>query len=314
MRYRPYGELRDIPHVVVDGSAQPGTLLTLSHWPGSDCPAALRGDLSAEIAFNYLDRPDLHVDAGFVTNNHFDQDGLVGVFTLVRPDEALRHRDRLIDVARAGDFSRYHDRGAARASIAIAALGAATTDDPYPSVMAELPHLLTHIEAYRDLWADEDAHIDETERALADGTITVVEHPELDLAVVRVPDDWHARTVHRFTATEAGAAHPAAVYNATDRFAVVTLGGGAPELRYRYETWILYASRRPRPRVDLTGLASDLTTRATSGRWVFDGVESLSPALHFEGEDPAIGDDEFVAAVLDTLTAARVTWSPFDTP
>ena len=59
-RYRAYGELRDVPHVVVDGSAQPGTVLVLSHWPGMPTPDALRADLSAEIAFNYLDHPELH--------------------------------------------------------------------------------------------------------------------------------------------------------------------------------------------------------------------------------------------------------------
>ena len=80
MIYRPYGELTDTPHIVVDGSAQAGTILTLSHWPGAATPDALRRDLSAEIAFAYLDHPELRVDAEFVTNNHFDQDGLVAAF------------------------------------------------------------------------------------------------------------------------------------------------------------------------------------------------------------------------------------------
>lgn len=312
MEYRPYGELRDVPHLVVDGSAQPGTRLTLSHWPGADCPEPLRADLSAEIAFNYLDHPDLHLDVGYVTNNHFDQDGLIGVFALTRPDDARPYRDRLIDIARAGDFSRFHHRDAARAAIAIAALGAAAGgDDPYPAVLHDVRRLATAVETFRELWADEDAHITETERAIADGTITITEEPELDLAIVRVPDDWHARTVHRFTTTATGAAHPYAVYNATDRFAVLTLAGGAPELRDRYETWVHYTSRRPRPRVDLTDLAAELTRAEPAGRWVFDGVEALSPALHFEGDTTAITDETFVTLVRETLTEARTIWSPY---
>ena len=63
----PTASSRDVPHVVVDGSAQPGTVLVLSHWPGMPTPDALRADLSAEIAFHYLDHPELHVDAEFVT-------------------------------------------------------------------------------------------------------------------------------------------------------------------------------------------------------------------------------------------------------
>jgi hypothetical protein len=311
MEYRPYGELRDVPHVVVDGSAQPGTVLTLSHWPGTDLPEVLRADLSAEIAFHYLDHAELAVPVEFVTNNHFDQDGLVSVFALTRPDEARPHRDRLVDIARAGDFSRFRERDAARAAIAIASLGDDEPGDAYPRLLAQLPRLLTDLDAYRDLWADEDAHITETERAIADGTITIHDEPDLDLAVVRIPDDWHERTVHRFTTTGSGAAHPFAVHNATDRFAVLTLGAGAPELRYRYETWIMYTSRRPRPRVDLTELASALTEAEPDGRWVFDGVEALSPALRFEGSHPATGDETFVTRVRDALIEARITWSPF---
>lgn len=313
MEYRPYGELRDVPHLVVDGSAQPGTRLTLSHWPGADCPEPLRADLSAEIACNYLDRPDLQVDVGFVTNNHFDQDGLIGVFALTRPDDALAHRDRLVDIARAGDFSHFHDRDAARAAIAIAALGAAADGDPYPALLTEVPRLATDVDAYRPLWAEEDAHITETEHAIAAGTVTITEEPGLDLAIVRVPDDWHDRTVHRFATTATGAAHPYAVHNATDRFVVLTLGGGPPELRDRYETWVHLVSRRPRPRVDLTDLAAELTAAEPSGRWVFDGVDALSPALHFEGTTSAIDDETFVTAVRGALTAARVTWSPYPT-
>jgi hypothetical protein len=313
MEYRAYAELTDVPHVVVDGSAQPGTVLTLSHWPGAATPAPLRADLSAEIAFAYLDHPELHVEARFVTNNHFDQDGLVGVYALTEPDAALAHRDRLVDIARAGDFSCFHDRDAARAAIAIAALGYAGEADAYPAVLAELPRILADVDAYREHWAEQDEHITLTEQAIADGTITITEDPELDLAVVRVPPTWSERIVQQFMFTERHVAHTYAVYNATDRFAVVTLGAGPPELRYRYETWIQYCSRRPRPRVDLTAVATDLTRADTGdGIWTFDGVDALSPGLHRAKSDTTTIDDAtFLAQVRTALTEARETWSPF---
>ena len=37
-------------------------------------------DTSTANVFNYLDRPDLHVPAEVVSNNHFDEDGLVGIY------------------------------------------------------------------------------------------------------------------------------------------------------------------------------------------------------------------------------------------
>ena len=115
--------------------------------------------------------------------------------------------------------------------------------------------------------------------------------------------------------TDAGVAHPDAVHNATERFVVVTLGAGAPELRDRYETWVHLVSRRPRPRVDLTGLADELTAAdGGPGRWVFDGVDSLSPALHHVGgATTTVTDDDFLASVTAALRASVSTWSPFPT-
>jgi hypothetical protein len=312
-RYRAYGELRDVPHVVVDGSAQPGTALVLSHWPGMPTPAALRRDLSAEIAFAYLDHPEFLVDAEFVTNNHFDQDGLVSVFALTEPDAARGRQDRMIDIARAGDFGRFHERDAARAAIAIANLENAIDGDPYPELLARLPELADHPERYRAHWEDEDAHVTATETAIADGTITVTEDPALDLAVVHVPESWRARAVHRFTMTDQGVAHPYAVHNATDRLVVVTVGAETPELRYRYETWVHYVTQRPRPRVDLDDLAGALTAEdSAAGSWTFDGVEGLSPALHHVGAaTTAVSDAEFLERVTETLRAAASTWSPY---
>lgn len=313
MDYRSYSELAGVPHVVVDGSAQNGTVLTLSHWPGAGTPEVLRGDLSAEIAFNYLDHPELRSDAEFVSNNHFDQDGLVSVFALTQPEAARARRERLIDIARAGDFSCFRDREAARAAIAIANLEAGCGGDPYDVVLPHVVALADDVASFRESWAEEDEHITETERALDDGTITIEEDDELDLAIVTVPTSWSKRVVHQFTTTDSSIAHPYAVNNATDRFAILTVGTGAPRLQYRYETWVHYMSRRPRPRVDLTDLAAALTAEDTGpGVWAFDGVNSLSPALHLVlAEETSITDERFRAVVMAELRAARSTWSPY---
>ncbi len=74
----------------------------------SGSPIELRDDLSAQIAFHYLDRPDLHVDVDAVSNNHFDQDGLMSMYALLEPEAASERRDRVIDVARMGDFDAFH--------------------------------------------------------------------------------------------------------------------------------------------------------------------------------------------------------------
>src|SRR5688572_14019198 len=204
MHYVPYNQAT-IPNVVVDGSPNAHTLLTLSHWPRSGTPAELKADTSAEIAFKYLDSAAFHVECDVATNNHFDQDGLVGLFVLIDPRTASRHRELLIDVASAGDFGVFKSRTAARINFAVSSFAEPETspfpkaifEQPYPRMAAELyermlgqlPLLLTDTEAFKALWESEDAALSASEGMVEKGTVTLEELPELDLAVVRVPEN-----------------------------------------------------------------------------------------------------------------------------
>ena len=90
MRYAPYDSTGSTPNVVVDGSPNAATVLCLTHWPEIPDVAGFADDLSAQMAFRYVDAGmDRHGDATVVTNNHFDQDGLVSIYALVEPEAAL---------------------------------------------------------------------------------------------------------------------------------------------------------------------------------------------------------------------------------
>ena len=117
--FEAYDDTDDVPNIVVDGSPNQSTVLALTHWPGIAQPDGLGADLSAAMAFRYLDDPAVHAPAEVITNNHFDQDGLVGVHALIDPNRSRRHRELLIDVASAGDFATCRHRSSARASMAI---------------------------------------------------------------------------------------------------------------------------------------------------------------------------------------------------
>ena len=93
-RFLPYEDSAAVANVVVDGAPNDATVLAISHWPGIPAPPGLAADLSAQMAFAYLDQLPDHPVAEVVTNNHFDQDGLAGLFALVSPEETDRHRDR----------------------------------------------------------------------------------------------------------------------------------------------------------------------------------------------------------------------------
>jgi hypothetical protein len=187
MRYVPYPDLDGAPNLIVDGAATGGTTITLSHWPHAVCPPGLEADLSAQMAFAFLDRGDIGPD--LVSNNHFDQDGLVGVFAMVDPEAAHERRGLLIDVAGAGDFATYRSRDAARISMAIGAYADPAVspldlgDGDYPSrvaifyreLLGRLPELCDKTERFRELWAPDDAVLEASEAAIASGRVTIEE-------------------------------------------------------------------------------------------------------------------------------------------
>ena len=330
MRFLPYDQTNSVPNVIVDGARNENTVLTLSHWPKSGTPAELRGDTSTAIVFNYLDRPQFRVDADVVSNNHFDEDGLVGIFALLEPAMAERHRDLLVDVAQAGDFGIFARRQAARIAFTLSAYADVDTSplprslfelpyselasDLYIRLLDVLPRLLTNLDDYRTLWASEDARLTASEELIEKGLITIDEQLDLDLAIVHLPDDLTRHSVHRFTQRRLAECHPFALHNRTARTRLLVLQGHRIELQYRYESWVQMASRRPASRVDLSGLANELNLEETSGgRWVFDGVDQITPRLHLEGSSAtSVPLDAIVKRVEHHLRTGRSAWNPYD--
>src|SRR5262249_23166433 len=273
MRYLPYTRIGSVPNLIVDGARTQNTILTLSHWPKSGTPSELKGDTSTAIVFNYLDSPRSHCEADAVSNNHFDEDGLVGIFVILEPAIAERHRHLLLDVAQAGDFGIFADRQAARIAFTLSAYADPGTSplpehfferpyselasDLYVRLLDVLPDLLTRVDDYRALWEREDARLTVSEELIENGLVTIDERSDLDLAVVRLPEDLGVAELHPF-----------ALHNRTLCTRLLVLQGCRVELRYRYESWVQMASRRPAPRVDLSELANELNREeSTQGRW-----------------------------------------------
>ncbi|HEY5662446.1 MAG TPA: DUF6687 family protein [Ilumatobacter sp.] len=307
LRYLDYEASRTVANIVVDGSANEATVLTLSHWPGAAPPAGLARDLSAQMAFAYLDHTAGAGEpaAEVVTNNHFDQDGIVSIHALVEPEISLAHRDLLVDVAAAGDFGTYRDRRAARASMALSRLAAAETtcsysehtDRLYTELLPRLMSIVLEPERYRELWGDEDAALTAGEHAVATGRVTIAERPELDLAIVTIADDEPARAGHRFGEGTFEGIHPMAIHNATDRFRLLVVHGRRYRYVDRYESWVQYRSRPVAPRVDMRPLAARLTELETGGgAWLAGAPDDLDPQLHHDGES-TIAPDALVAIV-----------------
>ena len=327
-----FGELGDTPNIIVDGLGNPATEITLSHWPKSGAPEALKADTSAEMVFNYLDSPDHHVAARAVSKNHFDEDGLVGLFTLIEPETAVALRGLLCGVARAGDFASYSDRQAARIAFTVSAfsdpdlspLDGALFEQPYGGLCASLYHellarfhdIVVNTGDYEDMWRDEDRALDESERAIADGDVAIEENSALDLAVVRIPEDWSSRPVHRFTQLNHETCHPMAINNATRFNRVLTVQGQRYAFLCRYESWVQHITAPPPPRIDLKPLAAALSAEEPDDvEWQFDGVSALTPKLALHGADEsAMTVESFHDMVTQALATGGPAWDPYDEP
>src|SRR3989442_15135019 len=121
MRFEYYSDaIADVPKLSVDGTVD--NAIHFSHWKGNETPASMKADTSTEIALNVVassSRNELTKGIDLVTNNHFDTDGVLSVWTMLNGEHALPLRDKLIAAAEAGDFSEFSSIDAARASIVI---------------------------------------------------------------------------------------------------------------------------------------------------------------------------------------------------
>jgi hypothetical protein len=324
LKYVPYSQLNGVPNIVVDGAAQEDTVLTLSHWPGSGSPAAFRADTSTEIVLNYLAAPGARKQyapkANAVSNNHFDEDGLCAVWAMLHPKLALERRDLLVDVAMAGDFDTYRRPQAAKVVFTIRSYADpvnspvandlqkddGTGSGRYQALLPLLKGFLDDTDRYGPYWSAEWSAMLESKTAMVMGEVDLHEIPSVDLAVAKAPMPLH----------------PMVLYNQTERLRVLTaMPGGRYLLRYRYETWVQFASRPVMRRVDLTPLLPRLQQLERSDvTWRFDDIANITPALQPLGPDGLPGGsslsletllDELVAFFEQEQNNAALQWDPY---
>lgn len=107
MEFCPFHDIdADHPCVVVD-ARHPEAAATLSHWRGAPVPDGLRADTSTEIVLNAIKVAHPSIRLPYVSNNHFDVDGCLGIWALMYPHLANRHNEVLKQAALIGDFREY---------------------------------------------------------------------------------------------------------------------------------------------------------------------------------------------------------------
>lgn len=294
-RFVDHLDVHGRPNIVVDGPLLPGTALALSHWPVADCPPEFAADTSTGSVARYLDAAATGRAIDIVTNNHYDEDGILGLWLLLeRPPAGDARRDLAIAAATAGDFRTWSDPRAAQVALALQAFAEGATT-PFPGVLAALARsgardpagaicaavlprvggLLDDPQRHARFWETPWARVLADRALVESGEAVIDDVPEVELAVVRTPRPLIPMALHPFT----------------DRPRILTLcGDGTAFVAQRYETWVRFVSRELVPRRDLAALANELQARERApGVWRFDGIAAPVPRLYFNVQRGGMG-------------------------
>jgi hypothetical protein len=323
MRFEFYHEgLAEVPKLSVDGLVPNSVHLT--HWQGNRTAEELRADTSTEIALNLVASPrrdELTGGVELVTNNHFDTDGVLSIWTVLAGARALEHRDLLVASAEAGDFSEFTTPQAARVNICIQGgdnpLAVADVGSPlarhlaggdvweeaqaYALVLPEVERLLTHTGEYEPLWREAWACTETALESFARGASRVAEDEAAGLSVVTLAPDL-------FGAAGFDPSRHAVPYMAVSRhargrvylIAVPMPGGWGYRIDYPYYSWAVTVARPRVPSHDFAALVSRLgeLEAARAGSWKHDDAE-LTSAVKF-----ADGGGRLAASSLEPDTVA----------
>jgi hypothetical protein len=306
MRFEFYHSgLDQVPKLSVDGTV--ANAIHFSHWQGNETPAEVKADTSTEIALKLIAAPNreaLTQGIELVTNNHFDTDGVLSVWTALTGVPARELSDRLISAAEAGDFSEFPNEAAVRASIVIQGsdqptdhggsplarqLAGQPVDDAraYELVLPKVQHVLTHTNDYEPLWRDAWEKIVIAFESFESGSSTVTEFTGAGLSVLNLAPEI-------FSASGFNPTRHAAPFTAISRYAQGTIyliatpvnQGWSYRIDYPYYSWAETVMRPRITRPDLDPLLRELNgiEGNRNGRWQAD-LNEMTSAAKFMGAD-----------------------------
>jgi hypothetical protein len=311
MRFEFYSEaISDVPKLSVDGTVD--NAIHFSHWQGNETPASVKADTSTEIALNVVaapNREELTQGIDLVTNNHFDTDGVLSVWTMLNGERALELRAELIAAAEAGDFCELSSVDGVRASIVIQGSDSPTdksgsplagkiageeiTDEAraYELVLPQVESAITRTDDYEELWRESWTRIEAALESFAKGESRVQEDAATKLSIVtlapKVFGDLGFDRYHHSAPFTAISHHARG-----ELFLIATplSDGWAYRIDYPYYSWAETVVRPRIPRRDFTALVTQLNAAEPnpSGRWELDSSE-LSSAIKYRDRDGLLG-------------------------
>src|SRR5882762_9767699 len=312
MRFEYYSDaIATSPKLSVDGTVD--NAIHFSHWKGNETPQSVKADTSTEIALNLVaapDRDELTQGIDLVTNNHFDTDGVLSVWTILTGAPALELHDKLIAAAEAGDFSEMSTEDGVRASIVIQGSESPLEEDAgsplahqlagepvndnaraYELVLPHVARVLTHTNEYESLWRKEWDRIAAALDSFAKGASQVVEDNEAKVSLVTLAPEIFSSA--GFKPTRHGAPFTAISKHAHGELFLIATPldrGWAYRLDYPYYSWAETIVRPAIRRHDLGALVDELNEieSSSAGSWRLDSSE-LAPAAKFSDQEGKLG-------------------------
>lgn len=334
MRFEFYhAGLDKVPKLSVDGTV--ANSIHFSHWEGNETPPEVKADTSTEIALNLAASPHrerLTQGIELVTNNHFDTDGVLSVWTVLNGERALDLREKLIPAAEAGDFSEFTSEDGMRASIAVQGSDQVSPDNDagsplaaylaggpvsdeasaYDLVLPVVERVLTKTNDYESLWRAGWEQIVSAIESFERGKSAVEEDPAACLSLITLAPEV-------FSSNGFNPTRHAAPYTAISRYARGRLfliatplsDGWAYRIDYPYYSW---AETIVRPRIerhDLSALVSHLNRieQNHDGLWKLDRSEMTSAVKFLDATSSTLAPSKLrpieVAAVVRTGVSSK---------
>ena len=289
----PFPDIPQYKHVLVVDSYHPRGFV-LSHWRGSPKLPQLHDDTSTGIVLNALkgSLPQVHAYP-YVTNNHFDVDGFLGIWSLMNPEEALAHESLLRKMALLGDFREMalateEDHLALKL---VCWLNIVESKQFYPPFASYSPRqsevrqcipkysfflkafgdVLHHPDNYRNEWIEEYEKVLEDWNILGSKESVLTLEKSLRLLIVEAPKPMHYYALF-------GKSAPADMV-------LSMYSGNRYELEYKYTSWVDTADRPSYPRLNLQPLARQLNQMEEgSYQWHADKITDTGPILRLQGK------------------------------
>lgn len=289
MQYLPYTEIQQVPQFLAIDCHHPKGL-ALSHWKGAPTPAALMDDTSAAIVLNAIEKAHPYLNCPHATNNHFDVDGFLGVWSVLNPKLALEHNALIREMALLGDFREldvnsphfpyglklvcwlntvektkfYPPFGADELESTEAKL----CTEKYRYFLSVFADVLQNPDRYRAEWEEEYNVVMSDLELLQSSQSSVRHYPGIRLMVVETP-----RPLHYYALFSQS--------NSADMMLSI-YKGQQYELEYKYTTWI-DNKRKSFPRLDMSSLVNQLNHLEKSGfQWHAEKISDTGPIMRLQ--------------------------------